>query len=317
MYLDALAIGILAFFVLTGASAGSLATSLRFLSLIGAYALSLALAGPLAGVLGDRLAAPELFRVPLAGAVVFVLASLVLSGAARLAIRLERRWRGELERGALDRLGGALVGAMRGALIVLLVGVLGQWVEALRVTGQLEGLPDGGRSSLVQLTRGVVERGSRAALGEEGLGDRLTVRLLSNPAEVAAKVQALTHNPRIEALQRDRLFWSYVSAGAYDAALNQASFLGITYDSSMRSDLASLGMISPEAAADPSRFRSAAREVLAQVGPRLKRVREDPALQDLARDPDVRRALEDGDTLSLVRNRELQALVSRAMASDS
>lgn len=321
MYLDALAIGILAFFVLTGARAGSLATSLRLLALIGSYALSLALAGSLAGVIGDRFAIPDLLRIAVAGGAVFAVASVVLSGFARLAIRAERHWRRGLERRTLDRVGGALVGVMRGALIVLVVGVLGQWVEALQVTGQLEGLavsvPDGGDSSVVEMTGGIVEEGTRAAFGEEALGSRMAVRMLSNPAVVAVKLQELTGNPRISALGRDALFWSYVSNGAYDAALNQASFLGITYDASMRSDLASLGIISEEAAADPSLFRSAAREVLAQVGPRLRRAREDPALEELARDPEIRRALEDGDTSSLLRNRELRALVSRVMASDS
>jgi hypothetical protein len=197
---------------------------------------------------------------------------------------------------------------------VLLIGVLGQWLEAARVAGQLEAIPDGGPSQVVDLTKSVVETGSRAAIGEENAAGRMAVRLLSDPAEVVDGVQELTHNPRIVGLQEDALFWTYVANGAYDAALNQGSFLGIAYDETLRQELAELGVIEEAAAADPRLFRSAAKEVLAEIGPRIKALRDDPAMHQLAEDPEIQTALASGDTLTLLQNADFQALVGRVMS---
>ena len=140
-------------------------------------------------------------------------------------------------------------------------------------------------------------------------------RLLSRPAQTVERLQRVLANPRIEALQRDRLFWSYVEHGALDQALNRGSFLGIAYDRTLRSELADLGMVSSAARLDSRLFRNSVRETLEQVGPRIQRIREDPALEQLASDPDVHDALEAGDPLRLLQHPEFRALVTRALES--
>jgi uncharacterized membrane protein required for colicin V production len=314
MFVDALAVGVLAIFVALGIFQGTVATALRLLTLIGAYTIALTFASSAAGPVGEIAPVPPILRIPAAGAFLFVASLVVLGVLSRFLSVVERRWRGDHPRTGLDRAGGATVGFLRGALIVLLLGVLGQWLEAARVSGQLEVLPDGGPSQVVDLTQSVVETGSRAALGEEDVSGRMAVRLLSDPAGVVERMQGLTHNPRIVGLQEDQLFWAYVANGAYDAALNQGSFLGITYDETLRHELAELGVIDERAAADPRLFRSAAKEVLAEIGPRLKRLRDDPLMQKLADDPEIQNALASGDTMVLLQNSDFQALVARVMS---
>jgi uncharacterized membrane protein required for colicin V production len=314
MFVDAIAVGVLALFVTLGIIQGTVATALRLLTLIGAYAIALGFAASAAGPVGEITSLPPFLHIPAAGAFLFVASFVVLGVLTKVLTVVERRWRGDHPRTGFDRAGGATVGLLRGALIVLLIGVLGQWIEAGRVAGQLESVPDGGASQVVDLTKSVVETGSRAALGEENVGGRMAVRLLSDPAEVVEGMMGLVNNPRITGLQEDRLFWSYVANGAYDAALNQGSFLGITYDETLRHELADLGVIEPGAAEDPRLFRTASREILVEIGPRLKRLQDDPVLHKLAEDPEIQSALASGDTLTLLQNAEFQALIGRVMS---
>ena len=67
------------------------------------------------------------------------------------------------------------------------------------------------------------------------------------------------------------------------------------------------------AAADPRAFRLPAGDVLRQVGPRIRGLREDPAVQDLMRDPEVVAAVQSGDHLALMTHPGFQAVVARVM----
>ena len=53
--------------------------------------------------------------------------------------------------------------------------------------------------------------------------------------------------------------------------------------------------------------------VLHEVGPRLRGLRDDPALRELLADPDVAAAVQSGDHLALFSNPEFRAVVARVM----
>nr|TDJ04619.1 MAG: CvpA family protein [Deltaproteobacteria bacterium] len=272
------------------------------------------LAGPLMARWFDL---PRLLGLALAGVICFVL-GLIGAGAGvwlikrRLGDRLARWPRG----GALDRVGGGLVGIAHGAVILLLLGVLVSFLDALRVSGAVEWLqhmPQTNSSRLVATSQAVVERAVPAALGGSGPGTRMATQFLARPADTAERFQKLLEHPRIRSLQRDRHFWFYVEHNGADRAVNRTSFLSIAYDESLRTDLAELGVVSDAAKSDPRAFRHSAREVLEELGPRIRQLKNDPAFVKLARDPEIRRALASHDTLQLLRHPEFRALANRVL----
>jgi hypothetical protein len=150
-----------------------------------------------------------------------------------------------------------------------------------------------------------------AALSDAGSGARVASQLASNPAETLKSLQELLEDPRIRAVQEDRLFWSYVQHGAVENALNRGSFWRVVNDEELRGQLADLGLIDEAAAQDPRVFREAVGELLGEVGPRLKGLAEDAELQELARDPEIVAMLESGDTMGLLGHPGVQKIVSR------
>lgn len=307
MWLDGLAIFVLGLFAALGAWRGALSAGMRLVSLVAAYALSVFLAPAVAGAF----TLPRVVAVPLGGTLVFVAAYFGLGLLSLVLSFMERRWRGDFPRTAFDRGFGGFFGVLRGGLLVLLVGWLALWVDALRVAGPLGMVPALGSSRVAEVTQKTVEAGVGLAVGKDTAGGRMTTKMMSHPGETAAALQGLVDNPRIEELRRDELFWTYVAAGSYDAALNRGSFLGIAHDESLRNQMGDLGLVSEHAAVDPRLFRNSVREVLAEIGPRIRNLQDDPEVRRLLADPEVQQALAAGDTLALLRHPGFQALVQR------
>jgi hypothetical protein len=296
-----------------GAARGALASGVGLVALLGAYAAAL-LAGPL---LGPGLAAaagmPAALGAPVAGTLAFALAYVLLGLAGRWLRRVEARGVG-LARSPADRLGGALLGALRGGLAAALLAWLALLADGLRVTGAAPGLPPLGDSTSARLASSAVEAGTLAALGP-GPGGRVTARLAARPAETLEALDDVLADPRVVELQGDALFWSTVEQGDTDIALRRGSFVALARDAELRGRLHALGLVDERAAADPAAFRDAMAEVLAEVGPRLRALREDPDLASLLRDPEAVAMAQAGDHLGLVRDPRVRAIVERAVGA--
>ncbi len=314
--IDGIGLAILGLYVLLGARRGALASSMRIACPLLAYGTAFfgaSLAGPLISRWFDL---PSLLGLILAGVIFFVLG---LIGAGVAVWLIQRRLgdqRGSWPRGGLDRIGGGLVGVAHGAVILLLLGVLVSFLDALRISGAAEWLhsmPDTDASRLVAMSQATMEKGIPAALGESGPSTRMATEFLAHPAATVERVQKVLRHPRIESLQQDRLFWAYVQHDALDKAVNQTSFLSISYDQSLRTDLAELGVVSDTARSDPRVFRHSAKEALKELGPRIRQLKNDPEFERLARDPEIQQALASRDTLQLLRHPEFRALVHRAL----
>jgi membrane protein required for colicin V production len=315
MWLDALALLVLGLFTGMGMLRGGLATGMSLVSLGVAYAAAIASASRLGPVLADSLGIPGFLGLPLAGTLGFIVAYLLMGVLTAILRRIEHRRRRGTPRSARDRFLGAVFGAARGGLIVLLLSWLAIWVDALRATGTVEGLPALGDSTAAVVTGSVVEAGVEAAMSDSGAAGQFAARVAAQPGAAISGLQELLENPRIETLREDRLFWSYVEHESVDAALNQNSFVGITYDEELRRQLADVGLIDDEAASDPSAFRAAAADVMREVGPRIRNLREDPELQELMRDPEVVAMAQSGDTLALMGHPGFRRLVTRVASS--
>lgn len=307
-WIDLAGVGLLGVFVGIGAMRGFVAGILGVIALVVAYALAYLSTSWLAGPLAKLLGIEPLLASALAGLGVFMLAYLLLSVAS--GIWLRRRRRRSKGIAPSDRLGGALLGGAQGALVALLV----YWVFG---QAQASGLFGERRepSVLVQASQSVVKTGAEVVLGGQD-GNPLAARVLADPVGTANQLQAVLETPAMSELQGDELFWQYVSSGAIDSALNQASFMRAANDAELRRRIVELGVMPEEARSDPRAFREASRDALEQVAPRLQAIRNDPALPALAADPEVRRALETGDVLSLATHPEIRDLVSRALAAE-
>ncbi|MEE8556830.1 MAG: CvpA family protein [Myxococcota bacterium] len=308
MELDALSLVILAAFAALGAVRGSLRSGVR----LGCWVF-----GNLGAFLGASWVAPLLelaglgkpFSLVFAGIGILVAVGIL----GTVVVRLVETHFG-VERRRTDGFGGAAFGLLQGGLVVLLLGWMGLWLEAAEQAGATLPVSAPAGSIVSRAAGSVAGAAVELFIGQSDPGARVAGRFAADPAAAVNMIQKLTENPRITALGQDSAFWMYVRAGSLDTALNQGSFLGIAHDETLRHELADLGLIQQTAASNPFQFRQEIRGILALVGPRMQELAEDPELQDLAQDPRVREALEQGDTLTLLRDPKVQRAVSDLLA---
>ncbi len=308
--LDLLAFGTLALFVAAGAWRGTVAGLLSTAGLVFGY-----LAGALAAwTLGPRLAEltgqPQLLTAPLVGTLAFLGVAIAI-GIAGIFVRAWDRERvRETGRSGLDRTGGACLGALRGALVVLLLGILANWLHAAEVFAGRQSAE--ATSPLRAMTQRIVGGGLGAVLGDSPEAV-VTARMIAQPATSLTSLQRVVEHPRMAELAGDRGFWTLVENGAVDSALNRGSFYGILHDPALRGELADVGLVEAGAAEDPRVFRERAKEVLREVGPRVARARHDPELHALARDPEIADLLQRRDVVGLLRNPRFSSTVQRLL----
>jgi uncharacterized membrane protein required for colicin V production len=314
MWLDLLALAILALFGVVGAMRGALRSGMGLLALVVGYLAGIFLAPVVAPVLTDRLGVSDFLALPLGGTAAFIFGYGVVAGVGALLRRLTDH--DDDEATPRDRFLGAVFGATRGLLVVVLVSWLALWLDALRATGGTSPIPEIGGSAAAAVTGEVMERSITAALGDQPAG-RVAARIAAHPNAALTDLAAVLENGNVAALRGDSLFWTYVEAGSVDAATNRGSFRAVASDAGLRGQLADLALVPPDAANDPGAFRDAFADMLRELGPPLRRLRNDPGLQELVEDPQVVAMVQSGDTLGLLRHRGVRALVGRVTAPES
>lgn len=312
MWLNGLVGAVMVGFVALGAWRGALATGLGLATLVLAYVAAFSLAPSLAPALGERLDVPQLWAVPVAGTIVFFGTYVVLGiGSAILKKVLGGK---NTARSLRDRFVGGSFGAVRGALVSILLVILASWVDSLRLAGIEPPLPEVGDSAVAELTADVVETSLTQALGDDP-SSRVAARFTARPAMALEELQNVVESPAIGAIQNDKMFWTYVEHGSIDTALNRGSFQQLAGDAGLRQRLVNLGLVPAAAAQDPGVFRDAVADVMHQVSPRIRGLRNDPEVQALIRDPEVVAMLQSGDTVGLLSHPGLRALVSRVTSA--
>ena len=96
--------------------------------------------------------------------------------------------------------------------------------------------------------------------------------------------------------------------------MRSTSFTLLAQDAPLRQKLAGLGLVPDDAILNPGLFRAAMAQVLEEIGPRLRGLRSDPAVQELLADPAVVAMIESGDTLGLLAHPKFRELVNRVSA---
>lgn len=308
MWLDLLALAILAIFAGIGAFRGGLRTGMGLLALVVGYVAAVMLAPVFGPPIGASLGVSEWIAVPLGGTVGFAIG---YAGIALMGALLRRHAEApDGDRSPRDRFLGACFGAVRGGLVVLLVSWLALWLDALRETGGSAPIPPVAESAAARVTGEVVERGIGAALADQP-GGRMAARIAARPAVAIADFEDVLESESVQGLRSDARFWSEVEAGNVDAALARTSFRLLASDPDVRGRLAGLGLVREESAADAQAFRADVAGVLHQVAPRIRGLKEDPEVQALVEDPQVVAMLQSGDTLGLLRHPGFRQLVDR------
>jgi hypothetical protein len=311
MSVDLLSLLILVAYMAIGAWRGALASALGIFTLIAAYGVSLLAGAKLGDAAAARLAVAPLLGTVLVGAIAFTAAMVVLGIASRMLLAHERRGLGDEPLSALERLGGALLGGLRGAVVVLLVGWLTAWVDGVATAVPESMLPRLGPSHVGQLAERAVEAGAGAALDQQSPGGRMTVQLLAHPGESIEGLKGALANGRLEALRDDSAFWEALEGGDLPAALARGSFRSLPYDPELRHDFARMGLVARSAADSPPAFEQAIVDATRRVAPRLAGIRSDPQFQSLLQDPKVVDALQRGDRWALLSDPRFQLLAVR------
>jgi len=315
--LDALALGLLVLFSALGARRGAIGSAGALLALLGGYTAAILAAIRLGPATAQALAVPGPLGSLAAGTVAFLGVAIAIGLLVSSWRRAADARRGDAPRSFADRLGGAFFGLARGGLAVLMLGLLALWLDAARaLTTEVSVASEPRQETPLRVaTRTAIEAGMQAALPSDASGEAVAVRVLTRPAETLTALRDIAEHPQLPALIEDTAFWSDVESGQVEEALARPSFDRLTEDVALREAMAAAGVIDPADARDPARFRAALGHVLREAGPRIARLRADPALLQLAEDPQIAAALERGDVLSLMMHPALRQLAARALTA--
>jgi hypothetical protein len=308
---DAIAVVLAVVFVALGAFRGTLAGFLRVATLASAYLAGYLAATKLAVLLSLLTGMSKLGAAVVLGCVSFGVVYVVGAILSAVILKVERDRRADRPRSGYDRFGGACFGMLQAGLALLLLAVFGSVLDAAYRVGLPQGVDQSG-SFLVANTRRVVATGLGATMGD-GPGAKLAVKLVADPGQALGSFQQLMAGERFAALQVDSYFWELLAEGKVDAALARSSFFQLMHDDATRASLADLGLVPEEARNDPEAFRGSMRASLVTAAPRIRAIRNDPAIAELAADPDVQRALANGNAIGVLAHPQMRELVDRVM----
>lgn len=310
MWLDGIVVVLLCGFAWMGARRGAWVAAMGVATLVACYWAAVTFGKAFGPAVAAGLGLPQMLGIPIAGSVAFLLVFVVMAVLTKV-IRRRSEDRDVSPRG---RFLGAAFGALHGVFIALLISYLAIWLDVLRESG-VESIPAIGNSAAARVTEAVVVAGIESALVDSGPAARVVARIAGRPGDSLAELRDVLESPHLERLQRDQSFWVHVEAGSIDNALNQPSFRELSEDPTFRRQLAALGLIDESSAVDATAFRHSAYEILEQVGPKIRGLRDNPELNALMEDPEVVAMIESGDTLALIGHPRFRALVAQVVSA--
>jgi uncharacterized membrane protein required for colicin V production len=308
MALDLIVLASLFVFAWLGAHRGALESAIRLGGLGFAFVVSL-LASAFGGVaLAAATGMSGGIAVIVAGVLGFLLAQVLVGFIAR-SVRVE----GD-ELSDASRVGGAALGMARAGFLLLPVLWLGGFTESLRASGldQAGALPDLSTSRAAGAGQAAAGALAQSVVGDGGdMSARLTAKFIAEPGEAISSAVAITSDPRIQVLQRDFSFWGDLADENVESALARPTFRELVGDAELRERFAALGLVPPAAAVDAQMFHDELAAAFREIAPRLAELKHDPEFQALLADEELRERARSGDTVALLSDPRLRAVVER------
>jgi membrane protein required for colicin V production len=317
MIFDLLFVLVLLAMAALGAWRGAVVSGAGLLGLLLGYAGAVWAALHGSGWVADRLVVPQLVAPAIAGTIGFVVVWLLMSSAADVVVAWDRSRVEAHGRHFFDRGIGGLFGLARGGLIVVLLGLMVNWLDAGRDLGALDGLaalPDAEASAIAGASGDLVGGAVAKALSETGAGGEVAARIVARPGVALGSVQSILEDERLEGLFRDRLFWTLIQNDSIDYAMNRNAIRRIVKDPEMRGRFVDLGLVDEAARENSDLFRNTLAGVLEELAPRVERLHRDPEIQSLASDPEIIRLVQSGDSLALLSHPRIRKIVDRISA---
>ena len=306
MWLDALLLVLVGALAFGGFRRGGVEAGIRLVGLPLAYGGAVLAAIHGGGAAAARLGAAPWVGTLATGTLTFVLVH-ALVGIVALQVRKRTEWISDP-----SRIAGACFGAARAIVFAIPILWLANLAEGARVSGARPDLPDLSGAILPAASEPAFEAGTEALLDEADASERLAARFVAKPGVAIGAAQQILQDPRIRTLQSDPGFWADVERGAVSHAMRRPTFRELAGDRAFRRKLGDLGLISGAAVNDAREFERELSHVLSQVAPRIAAIRRDPAFDELMRDPELRRRLQEGEAMALLGHPGFRALLARA-----
>ncbi len=315
MYLDIIAGIILIVFFISGALRGSLAAGLSFLNLILSYFAALKVGPLLVPYLEPHTTGFPFLTLPLAGAAAFIAVFLLFGLFGAIICMIERKKREQKSRTAVDRLGGAVFGTLRGLIIVFLIGLLGNYLQEAHHAGVAEAIPDVDDSITAEISGHMADQIVSSSLKDSDPGTRLAAQVALHPSRTIEKINDVVNNPYIQELIEDRAFWSDLESADIESAMDRSSINRIAENQNLRDQFANLGIINQDIGSEE--FKDYVRLAINQINPRVQNLRNDPRIQNLLTKDEVVKLIEDGNIMGLLENRDFQKAVQAILNDGS
>ena len=304
--IDLIVLVILALAAYNGWRRGALVMFLTCTGLVAGYLLAWTLYRPVGSAVARVLHLPPLLAMPIAGALVMMLVSVLFKIVTR---RVEQRRRLEMRVGPepapADLLGGALFGALYAGSIVVVLAWAAQAATSLRHAG-----PDLSGSVTGRVASAVIRRATfamvRQITGSPFIAGVLSV-VASQPSDGVASVNALLQDTRVQQMLSDTLLREALTAGDAAALAASPAALALANDRQLGDAARLLGLIGPDARGPDA----VAAGLVTQLTPLLKGVesaKRDPEVQRLLADPHLMDLLQRGDFGALAADSAFNAL---------
>ena len=302
---------VVALFAWRGFRSGLLKALARVLAVVAGYAAAIVFGGRVAGVFEDRFGLQGLLALGAASAALFV-------GAAALVTLLfwilQRFLPRKQEVSIPSAVGGGVVGGLVGVLFAIVIVWAFAFVRDMAPGAggnTVAGAAAGGLEAFANRVAGRAVSTAMSAADVEPEIARFSGAVLADPAEMTQRTQRLMESPELQALIQDPRNRQVLDSGNAERVQELPAFRALVANP----DLVEMARIAGYADGPEREAELAAK--FTDIWGRTQRVKNDPRVREIVNDPEFRAAVESGNPVALLGNRQLFDLAGIIFADDS